>query len=327
LARLLIGSSLRNVVERWPVIHRVIWAVEASLFGCFLVIAWMLPLPWAQAMASRVMGFLGPRQPKHRRVLRNLELAFPEKPQAEREALARSLWGNVGKVFAEYAHLARLNRNFADSVEVVGGEHLARLANNKQSAVLVSPHLGNWELSGCAMYQLGLEISVVYTPLQNPYLDQMVARCRRAGHGSGLLARDESMRLMLREISQGRSVGLVMDQRVDSGVPVPFFGIDKLTSLIPARLAVRHGIDLIPVRTQRLEHGRFRVTFLPPVEPPADVAGDVEKAMAMTTTVNAYFEDWIRAVPGDWFITQRLWPKDAEPAATGSLAVPESGRA
>ena len=110
-------------------------------------------------------------------------------------------------------------------------------------------------------------------------------------------------------------------------MPVPFFGIDKLTSLIPARLAVRHGIDLIPVRTQRLEHGRFRVTFLPPVEPPADVAGDVEKAMAMTTTVNAYFEDWIRAVPGDWFITQRLWPKDAEPAATGSLAVPESGRA
>ncbi len=327
MARLLIGSSLRRFAERWPVIHRFIWAVEAFLFGCFLVMAWLLPLSWAQSMASRGMGFIGPRQPKHRRVRRNLELAFPEKTQAEREAMARALWGNIGKVFAEYAHLARLNRNFAESIEVVGGEHLAKLLANKQSAVFVSPHLGNWELAGCAMYQAGLELSVVYSPLQNPYLDQMIERCRQAGHGSGLLARDESMRLMLREISQGRCVGLVMDQRVDSGSPVPFFGIDKLTSLIAARLAIRHEIDLIPVRTERLKRGRFRVTFLPPVLPPADVVGDVDKAIAMTATVNAYFEDWIRAVPGDWFVTQRLWPKDAEPAIPRNLAVPESGRA
>ncbi|MGI9331121.1 MAG: lysophospholipid acyltransferase family protein [Gammaproteobacteria bacterium] len=327
MARLLIGSSLRHIAERWPVIHRFIWVVESFLFGCFLVLAWLMPLSWAQAIASRGMGFLGPRQFKHRRVQRNLELAFPDSSPSEREAMGRALWGNIGKVFAEYAHLARLNRNFAKSIEVVGGEHLTRLSAAGQAAVLVSPHLGNWEISGCAMAQMGLEVSAVYTPLQNPYLDRIIARCRRAGHGSGLLARDESMRAMLREIAQGRSVGLIMDQRVDSGSPVPFFGIDKLTSLIPARLAVRHGIDLIPVRTERLAHGRFRVTFLPPVEAPSDVVGDVQKAIAMTTTVNEYFEDWIRAVPEDWFITQRLWAKDAEPAATASLAVPDSGRA
>lgn len=320
MARLLIGSSLRGMVERWPFIHRCIWALEAALFAVFLGICWCLPLSWAQALASGIMSRVGPRQEKHRHVLRNLRIAFPERTDAERETLGRMLWGNVGKVFAEYVHLYRIRRAVTRRVDVQGAEHLQALVRDNRAAIFVTPHLGNWEIIGCVVNAVGLSLSVVYTPLQNPYLDWMVSRCRRA-HGSGLLARDDSVRPLMREIAAQRCVGIIMDQRVDSGSPVPLFGVDKLTTLIPARLAIRQGVDLLPLRTERLAGGRFRMTIYPPVRPADTSASADGQAVQMTGQINALFEAWIRERPEDWFCTNRLWPKDAQPAAgAGKLA-------
>lgn len=320
MARLLIGSSLRGLVERWPVLHRCIWAVEVGLFGVFLFICWCLPLSGAQALAGGIMSRVGPRQGKHRHVMRNLGIAFPDRTDAEREALGRLLWGNVGKVFAEYVHLFRIRRAVAQRVEVHGAERLEALAQHNRAAIFVTPHLGNWEVFGCVIHAAGLQLSVVYTPLQNPYLDWLVRRCRRA-HRSGLLARDDSVRPLIRELAARRCVGVVMDQRVDSGSPVPLFGVDKPTTMIPARLALRQGVDLLPLRTERLAGGRFRVTICPPVRPVDTGASHEEQALQLTRQINALFEAWISERPEDWFITNRVWPKDAKPAGNaGKLA-------
>ena len=314
MARLLIGSSLRDIVERYPWLHHVLWGAEAAVFGTFLLLAWLMPLRAAQSMGHALMSRLGPRQPKHRRVLRNLEIAFPEKSQAEREQMAGALWGNVGKVFAEYGQLPRISRNLSRHVEIAGAEHVAAYIRGERAGIFLTAHLGNWEISGLVFKSLGIPVTTVYTPLSNPYLDRMIARSRRGGHGANLLARDTSTRGLVRELDQGHSIGLVMDQRVDSGAPVPFFGVDKMTTLIPARLALRYGVDLMMVRIERLGAGRFRLTFLPPIPSP-DSGTDTEKAMALMRHVNASFEDWIRARPQDWFITQRVWPKGC--GATG----------
>ena len=109
-----------------------------------------------------------------------------------------------------------------------------------------------------------------------------------------------------------------MDQRVDSGVPIPFFGIDKHTTLVPARLALRHGYDLVPVRTERLDGARFRVTFLPPLRPDDPGADEIEQARQVTRKINALFEEWIRERPTDWWCSKRRWPKDAHPPGRGA---------
>lgn len=325
MARLLIGSSLRHVAERWPFIHRCIWAVEAGLFGVFLFVSWCLPLAAAQAMASGVMSRVGPRQSKHRHVMRNLRIAFPDRSEAARQDLGRQLWGNVGRVFAEYAHLHRIRGDVDRRVDVIGGEHLAAITRERRGAILVAAHLGNWEISGCVVDALGLPLSVVYTPLQNPFLNSMIRRCRKA-HNSGLLARDDSTRPMIRELLAGRSIGIIMDQRVDSGSMLPLFGVDKSTTLIPAKLSLRQSVDLIPVRTERLPLGRFRVTVLPPVVPDDPGASLQEQAVQMTRKINATFEAWIHERPEDWFCTNRLWPKDAVPARGGGQLAEGSPR-
>jgi KDO2-lipid IV(A) lauroyltransferase len=124
------------------------------------------------------------------------------------------------------------------------------------------------------------------------------------------------VRPFIKELNSGRSIGLALDQRVDSGQLLPFFGMDKYTTLVPARLALRHGCELIPVRSERLGGARFRVTFYPPVRPDDAALDDVEKAMQMSHKVNQLLEDWISARPEDWFCSKRIWPKDAQPVST-----------
>jgi KDO2-lipid IV(A) lauroyltransferase len=109
---------------------------------------------------------------------------------------------------------------------------------------------------------------------------------------------------------------LIVDQRVDSGEPVPFFGRDMLTSITPAQLALRFDCDLIPIQTQRLKSARFRVIIHDAVRPDDETADKHSKALQMTRKINALFESWIRERPQEWMCTKRRWPKDRQTPST-----------
>jgi len=316
LARLLIGTSLRKYFERWSLVRALLWRIEAGLFWLFLLIAWILPTDRATAAGRRLMMWLGPRLDKHRIFRRNLTLAFPEKNAEEIEALATEVWGSAGALLVEYAHLEDICVREADSrLEIASQGQVPVLQHPERPAVFVSAHLANWEVCAIGVHRAGVPVTAVYTPLQNPYLDRMLMR-RREALGCRLVPRDASMRVLLRELKAGRSIGMIMDQRVDSGVPIPFFGIDKWTTLVPARLALRHGYDLVPLRTERLSGARFRVTFYEPLRPDDPSADEIEQAKQVTRKINQMFEQWIRERPEDWWCSKRRWPKDAQPALT-----------
>jgi KDO2-lipid IV(A) lauroyltransferase len=312
LARLLIGNSLRKYFERWTFVRKLLWCTEAAVFWLFLGIARALPTDRATALGRRLLMSIGPRLDKHRIFKRNLELAFPDKDDTEIEALAREVWGSAGGLLVEYAHLEDICIREADTrLQIASQGDVPVLRNPRRPAIFVSAHLANWEICAAGVRRAGVPVTAVYTPLQNPYLERMLARSRRP-LGIRLVARDESMRVLLRELRAGRSIGMIMDQRVDTGVPLPFFGIDKLTTLVPARLAIRHGYDLVPLRTERLEGSRFRVTFYAPLQPDDPAASEIEQAKQVTRKINLLFEDWIRERPRDWWCSKRRWPKDAE---------------
>ena len=134
------------------------------------------------------------------------------------------------------------------------------------------------------------------------------------------------MRTLLRDLRAGRSIGMIMDQRVDTGVPIPFFGIDKYTTLVPARLALRHGYDLVPLRNERLGGSRFRVTFYAPLKPDDPTASEIEQAKQVTRKINLLFESWIRERPADWWCSKRRWPKNARRAPQRRHDAPTAGQ-
>jgi KDO2-lipid IV(A) lauroyltransferase len=178
-------------------------------------------------------------------------------------------------------------------------------------AVFVTAHLSNWETAAGAFMQTGVPLSVVYTKMQNPWMDRLLFRARES-LGCGLVERDDAARELLRCLKKGTSIGLLVDQRVDVGEPVPFFGRDMLTSTTPAQLALHFDCELIPIRIQRLHGARFRVTFHQPVVADDENAEKAEKILQMTSKINALFESWIRERPHEWMCTKRRWPKDRQ---------------
>ena len=308
MAKLFLGNDLRKLIDRSPGLRRLRWATEAAvLAGIWQSSGWLTP-ERASETGERLLRWLGPRLHKTRHFRRNLALAFPGSSPAEIDRLVREAWGNLGAVLAEYPHLREIR---TERIETVIKCDLEPIRQGERQAIFVAAHLANWEVTAAPAVQFGVPLTVVYTPLENPWADRMLRRHRLA-LGCRLLPRSDALRTIMRELHVGRSVGLLVDQRVDTGEPVPFFGIEKLTTVVPARLALRFGCDLIPVRVERQAGARFRVTAHEPVRCDEAVS-EQEKVLVMTRQVNALFEGWIRELPEQWFCSNRRWPKTAAP--------------
>jgi KDO2-lipid IV(A) lauroyltransferase len=311
MARLLLGSSLKKLADRAPLARRVLWAIEAGLVAVPLGLARLLPPAAASRGGRWLLRHIGPRLDKTRKLRGNLALAFPERSPAEIEALVRDNWGNIGATLGEYPHLgAMAHGRHTGRLEIITPGPREDRGADRKPAIFVGAHLSNWEVTAVAMAQLGIPACGIYTPLQNPWLDRMLYRSRKAV-GSELVAREGGIRALVKAIGKGYSIGLLVDQRVDAGEPVRFFHHDMLTSVMPARLALRLGCELVPVRVERTAPARFRVTLHPAIAVPDGDLDDDDKALAMTREINSLFEDWIRAQPHEWLCTKRRWAKDA----------------
>ena len=308
MARYILGHRLRALGDRHPAAARILYRIDHAFFAFVIWLIRLMPVDAASRFGARIGATLGPRFKKSRALAENLRIAFPELSEQRRAAITRQAWANAGAVLAEYAHLEEIARPDSGRLQVVQLAEIDAFRPAGRPAIFVTLHQANWELCLAAIHRQGALVSGVYAPATNPLLDRMLTESRtRLGYD--LLAREESMRPMLRALHAGRSLGLVIDRRVDSGRPIALFGHPKPTTLVPARLALRTGADLVPTRVERLGGAHFRATFHPPVAVPAG-EDEIERATRMTEAMHALYEQWVSERPGDWFPSKRLWPKD-----------------
>ena len=322
MAALFLTPALRRRIDRVPALQRARWRMEAGLLSLLWRLCARLEPGAASAFGQRLLTSLGPRLGKAAHMRRNLRLAFPHLSKAERDDLMRAVWGTAGAVLGEYPHLKAIcHDDFAGHFEYVENCNLDDYRAGRRHGLFVSAHVGNWELTAAAAIRQGIPITVIYAPSKNPFIDRMLRR-RREALGCGLVSLEEGARPLVRELAEGRSVGLIVDARDDDGVPVPFFGLDKLTTLAPARLALRFGCELIPARVERLGPARFRLTVYEPIRPDPALASDKERALQMTRDLNRLFEQWIRERPEQWLCLKRAWPKSLKPPIDRGASAP-----
>ncbi|MDT8388760.1 MAG: lysophospholipid acyltransferase family protein, partial [Thiogranum sp.] len=176
----------------------------------------------------------------------------------------------------------------------------------QRPAIYVSAHMSNWELAAAAITATGVPLSVVYAPQGNPLLDRLLQQVRRS-LGCEFIPKKNALRRLAREIRAGRSVGILPDQRIDSGAPVTFFGRPALTTTSPAWLALKLGCPLIPVQIERTADCRYQAIFHRPLHA-HDAADPGTQILELTRTINELFENWIRHRPDQWLCMRRRWP-------------------
>lgn len=306
----IVGNPLRKIAREHEFLRRLLWRVDFALIWTLLTLFRLLPVEWASTLGARAGAVIGPLMRSKTAILEeNFRVVFPEKSPDEIKHLAKACWSNAWQLLSEYPHLDHIvNDRGGERLEVILRDPDLTFRDKNRPAVVAGAHLSNWELAAAALGRLGIVNSVLYSPPTNPWLDRMLLESR-AALKSELLPRDNCARPLVEKLTAGRTVGMLVDRRVDGGTPIPFFGRDKPTTIMPAKLALKFDCDLIPAQVERIKGAHFRVTFYPPVRPanPGDCKSD--QALDMMRQLHQLFESWVRQHPEDWLCSKRVWPK------------------
>ncbi len=274
---------------------RAVWALFAAL-----------PLDIASGLGGWLGRAVGPWLGGVNRTARkNLKAAFPDRSEAEVTAIIRAMWDNIGRVAGEFPHLKRIA---AERVELVGGEYIDLLRDDGKPGIFISAHLGNWEIGGAVAALHGLALHVVYRAANNPHVEEIYRKARASATTTMIPKGPEGARQAMAVLRQGGHLGMLVDQKMNDGVPIPFFGRDAMTAPAQAAFATKFKCPLAPIRVERVKGAHFRVTVSPPLDLPH--TGDTHHdRRLLLTRINALLEEWIRERPEQWLWVHRRWPE------------------
>lgn len=281
------------------------YILEAVPVFLFYGLCAVLPLGAASGFGGWLARTIGPLMGVSRRAENNLRRAMPELDSRQRRRIIRGMWDNLGRVAAEYPHMAAM---FASGR--IGGDHAEALramrAQNK-GGLIISGHLGNWELGALVSGAFDVPMAVLYRAPNNPYVDWLIRRARLHTAGQVYAKGATGTLGLMRHLRAGGYSGILIDQKLNEGIMVPFFGLPAATTTAPAEMAMRFGLPIIVARVVRLQGARFAVECRTVAVPrTADRRAD---AVALTTALTAQLEVWIREHPEQWLWLHNRWPK------------------
>ncbi|HEY0759425.1 MAG TPA: lysophospholipid acyltransferase family protein [Acidisarcina sp.] len=279
------------------------------------VVALVKLLGWPPRNIARqlgaAVGFIALRfVPRLRRVgLRNLQLAFPDKPEEERELILSGLYRNLGWLLAEFCQMPRYTVEEARSfVRYEGLQHYLTAREAGKGVLILTGHLGAWELSSFFHSLMGYPMSMVIRRLDNPAVDDLVNGIRCL-HGNRVLHKNEFARGLLSAMRAGETVGILMDTNMTppQGVFVDFFGRPACTASGMARVAGKTGAAVLPgFMLWEAHEGKYVLHFGEPLRL-ISTGDDEADAVANTALFTRTIEDYIRRYPEQWLWVHRRW--------------------
>lgn len=271
----------------------------------------LLPARSAVAFGGFVARTFGPLLPVDKTGRENLEAAYPDMTAKERREILNGVWDNLGRTSAEFLFLDRIfdfdfHNPTAGHFDVNGIDQFIEIRDSETPCIVFTAHLANWELLPVCAATFGLDVSVLFRPLNNDRLARELDQVRGSVMGGLVPSRPGAVAQLDGILARGGHVGVLVDQRFGRGLTLPFFGRPAKTNPLIAKLARRHDCKVYAARTVRKPEGRFYMELKGPLELPRDGDGeiDVEATMAL---VNQTVEGWIRDHPEQWLWLHRRW--------------------
>jgi KDO2-lipid IV(A) lauroyltransferase len=278
--------------------HFLVNLAARGLIGLALA----LPYRWRVGFVGWLMRrLIGPLAGYGARARENLALIWPDRPEAERRAIAEASLDNAGRTLIENYSTRDFTAR-AKAIEPEGPGYAALIAarNDKRPVILVSGHFGNYEAARASLVARGFDIGGLYRNLSNRYFNAHYVKTMQAFGGPVFPQGRAGTAGFVRHLKEGGQLVLLFDQDVPGAPPLPFLGQPARTALSAADLALRLKADLIPFFATRQPDGlTFHVTLDAPI-PHSD-------AETMMRAVTQTLETRIMAHPGQWFWIHRRW--------------------
>lgn len=298
------------MIMRWLI--RLRHVLEYAILRLIIGMVRIMPLDFASNLFARITQKIAKGGRRHKNALANLEIAYPEKTDDEREAIVMEMWDNIGRVIVETMQIDRILAD-PSRIEVENLPMVLRYKDKMGATIAATMHMGNWELASWPLALAGSPTAAVYRLISNPFVDEYLSDKRKILFPGGLFGKGgwktrstgfDTARQLGRFIRErGRhdtaSLGFVADLYDKNGVAVPFFGQQVKFTPFPALLVRRLNARMWIGRCIRVgKQSRFRVNVVEVRVPRTN--DEQEDIRQITASMQKQFEDWIREHPGQY---------------------------
>ena len=275
---------------------------QSIIIYVFFIIGKVFGINYSRKIFSSMFQILAPFFKSKKTIQKNLDIFDSKITIEKKRKIISSMWRNYGLTFIEYIFLNRF-RNSDSHIEIVGEENLKNVLEKNKPAIFISGHFANYELMSMEITKKNIKLATIYRPLNNYFLNPFMEYLRKKYVCKNQIKKGiNGVREAIEFIKEGTSVAMMIDQRVSEGQKVNFFGKPASTTTLPAQLAIKYKLPIIPVFIERMGDAKFKVEFFDEIN-----VHDFKDKEDLTKSLNEILEKMIVKNPYQWIWTHNRW--------------------
>jgi len=285
------------------------YLIEAFFIYILFFLFRIIGINYGRKVSSFLLSKVGFFFRKKNIIKKNISNVFKKYSDSQIEDIIKLMWSNYGSVFAEYVYLNkfRSNKFSKKHIKISGEIILDEIIKNNRPVIFISGHFGNFELMAMELEKKGIDLATIYRPLNNIFLNPFMVFLRKNYICKNQIKKGlNGTREIINFVKKKHSIALMVDQRVGESERYPFFDIPAHTTTIPAQLALKFNLDIVPIYLERKNDNTFLMEVLNPLEiNKTDNLGEDKKNI--TIKINETIEKMVLKNPGQWIWTHNRW--------------------
>ena len=276
--------------------------IQAFIVYLLFIIGRILGLRLCRKIFSYLFLRLAPSFKSKKIIEKNLDFFSKKKSQEEKEVIISNMWKNYGKTFIEYIFLDLFRKN-NNHIKIHGENILKKIIEDDKPVIFVSGHFSNFELMSMEITKRKINLATIYRPLNNFYLNPFMEFLRKRYVCKNQIKKGiNGVRDAIEYIKKNHSIALMIDQRVSEGEKIYFFNYPALTTTLPAQLAIKYKLKIVPVFIEREKDNTFKVEFFNQIDP-----NTYENKSNLTKKLNEFIEAMLIKNPNEWIWSHDRW--------------------
>jgi len=276
--------------------------IQAILVYFSFLIMKIIGLRLSRYLFSFIFKLIGPIIRKNNIAIKNL-LKFQKNLDREKQnEIISKMWSNYGMTFVEYIFLKNFRKRNSH-IKIEGEKILDTVLENKKPVIFISGHFANFELMSMEITKKNINLATIYRPLNNYFLNPFMEYLRVKFICNNQIKKGiGGVKEAINFINKGHSIALMIDQRVSEGEKIKFFNEDALTTTLPAQLALKFNLDIIPIYLERKNNNSFFMKINKPID-----LSKLNNKTDVSKKLNQILENMITQNPYQWIWTHNRW--------------------
>ena len=278
------------------------YLIQSLIIYSFFLIGKLIGLKLSRKLFGYIFKKLGPVFKSKKIITQNLKIFSNNISKNEIEKISFEMWENYGKTFIEYVFL-NIFKKKDTHIEILGKENLINILENKKPVIFVSGHFANYELMSMEITKKQIKLATIYRPLNNFFLNPFMEYLRKKYVCKNQIQKGiKGVRKAIEYLKNDYSVALMIDQRVSEGEKINFFGKQAFTTTLPAQLAIKFNLGIVPVFIERKKNEKFTIEFFREIK-----SSSYKDKKELTEKLNDVLEKMIKRNPSHWIWTHNRW--------------------